>query len=149
MKVHLRLVVVLIVTAMVSQWWSPCEAQLNIFEAEALYDLCSRPMTDLWANCSDAANACINTTNWAGITCNANKTAIVTMYDSTMSSLNFHNAHRHSTCVLDLEAAKARREDHCRCQLVGWLNCNGCATFYANRWSPFRPVSVHHHWATI
>jgi len=74
-------VVVLVATVMMSQWWSPSYAQLNPVDAAALFDLCDRPGTDLWTNCSDSANACINTNNWSGITCNANDTAIVSMYD--------------------------------------------------------------------
>jgi len=70
------LVAVVAVTAMLS----PSYAQLNIVDASALFDLCDRPGTDLWTNCSDSANACINTANWPGITCNANKTAILNMY---------------------------------------------------------------------
>jgi len=74
-------VVVLVVTMIMLQWCSISEAQLNPVEAAALFDLCDRPGTDLWTNCSDSANACINTTNWPGITCNVNKTAIINMYD--------------------------------------------------------------------
>jgi len=82
LQVHLVLVVVLVVTMMLSQWCSPSEAQLNPVEAAALKDLCDRPgTTDLWTNCSDSMNACINTAKWAGITCNPNKTAIIKMYD--------------------------------------------------------------------
>jgi len=81
-----HVVVVLVVTMMMSQWCSLSEAQLNPVDAAALFDLCDRPGTDLWANCSDSANACINTANWTGIVCDANKTAIVNMYDSSIGS---------------------------------------------------------------
>ena len=74
------LVVVLVVTMMMSQWCSLSEAQLSPVEAAALFDLCDRPGTDLWANCSDSANACINTPNWSGITCDASNTTILNMY---------------------------------------------------------------------
>ena len=74
-------VVGLFMAVMISQWCSPSEAQLNAVDAAALFDLCDRPVTDIWTNCSDSANACINTAKWAGITCNANMTAIVKMYD--------------------------------------------------------------------
>jgi len=82
LKVSLMAVVVLVVTAMLS----PSYAQLNPVDAAALFDLCDRPGTDLWTNCSDSANACINTANWPGITCNASKTAIMNMYDCFCSS---------------------------------------------------------------
>ena len=72
-------VVVLVVTMMMAQWCPPSEAQLIQLEAAALFDLCDRPGTDLWTNCDDSTNACINTANWEGITCNANLTAIVRM----------------------------------------------------------------------
>jgi len=58
------------------------EAKLNAVDAAALFDLCDRPGTDLWTNCSDADNACINTANWTGITCGASATSIVAMYGS-------------------------------------------------------------------
>jgi len=73
--------VMLAVTMMMSHWCSLAEAQLNPVDAVALFDLCDRPGTDLWTNCSDSANACIDTANWSGITCDATKTAIVGMYD--------------------------------------------------------------------
>ena len=73
--------VVLFIAVMISQRCSPSEAQLNAVDAAALFDLCDRPGTDIWSNCSDSANACINAANWTGITCNANMTAIVMMYD--------------------------------------------------------------------
>jgi len=74
-------VVVLVVTMILSQWCSLSEALLNSVDAAALFDLCDRPgTTELWANCSDSANACINSANWRGITCNTNKTAITIMY---------------------------------------------------------------------
>jgi len=78
LQVHL--VLVLVVTMMLSHWCSPSEAQLSPVEAEALFDLCDRPTKDLWPNCSDSANACINTADWTGITCNTNNTAIINMY---------------------------------------------------------------------
>ena len=74
-------VLVLVVLVMMSQWCSLSEAQLNVVDAAALFDLCDRPGIDLWPNCSDSANACINTANWPGINCDTNKTAIVQMYD--------------------------------------------------------------------
>jgi len=74
-------VVVLVATMMLAQWCALSEAQLNPVDIAALFDLCDRPGTDLWTNCSDSANACINTLNWQGIACNANKTAIINMYD--------------------------------------------------------------------
>ena len=74
-------VVVLMVTMILSQWCSLSEAQLNPVDAAALFDLCFWPgATDLWANCSDSANACINPANWPGVSCDSNRTAIVTMY---------------------------------------------------------------------
>jgi len=81
LQVHLNIVVLLVVTIILSLSCSPSEAQLNPVEAGALFDLCDRPVTDLWANCSDSANACINTANWPGVGCAANNTAIVTMCD--------------------------------------------------------------------
>ena len=76
------LVVVLVVTMMLSLWILPSEAQLNLAEVSALFDLCDRPgIEKLWTNCSDSANACDNSANWPGIICNGNKTAILTMYD--------------------------------------------------------------------
>jgi len=78
--------VVVIVTVVVTLW-PLSEAQLNPVEAAALFDLCDRPGTDLWTNCSDSANACINSANWTGIDCNANKTAIVNMYDTLLRSI--------------------------------------------------------------
>jgi len=87
-------VVVIVVTM-----WPLSEAQLNPVEAAALFDLCDRPGTDLWTNCNDSANACINSVNWTGITCNANKTAIVNMYDTLIGSLtsfvNLYNTQCH------------------------------------------------------
>ena len=83
-------VVILVVTL-----WPLSKAQLNPVEAAALFDLCDRPGYDLWTNCSDSANACINSVNWTGITCNANMSAIVNMYDTLIGSLksfvNLHN----------------------------------------------------------
>jgi len=73
----------LVLMVLMSLWYAPSMAQLNPLDAAALFDLCDRPGTsDLWANCSDSANACINTANWAGITCDSNKTSIVMMYAS-------------------------------------------------------------------
>jgi len=81
LQVH-RLVVVVVVTLILSQWCSLSEAQLNPVEAAALFDLCDRPGTDLWTNCGDvSANACINTARSTGITCDATKTSIIEMYD--------------------------------------------------------------------
>jgi len=80
LKVHLVAVVVLVMMVVMS----PSQAQLNAVEAAALFDLCDRPGTDLWANCSDSANACINKANWTGITCNANNTSILNMYDGLL-----------------------------------------------------------------
>jgi len=75
------MVMILGVMVMMSHWCSLSEAQLNPVEAAALFDLCDRPGADLWSNCSDSANACINTANWSGIVCDATNTSIVTMYD--------------------------------------------------------------------
>lgn len=75
------MVVVVLIAAGVSLFCSPSEAQLNPVDAGALLDLCERPGTDLWANCSDAANACVNSMNWIGISCDATNTAIVAMCD--------------------------------------------------------------------
>jgi len=77
---HRVAVVVVFMTIILSQWYSLSEAQLNPVEAAALFDLCDRPGTDLWLNCSDSANACINITSWPGITCDANNTSIINMY---------------------------------------------------------------------
>jgi len=74
-------VVVVVVTMILSQWCSISKALLNPVEAAALFVLCDRPVTDLWTNCSDSANACINTKNWSGITCDATNTSIINMYD--------------------------------------------------------------------
>jgi len=73
-------VMILGVMVMMSHWCSLSAAQLNPVEAASLFDLCDRPGRDLWTNCSDSANACINTANWSGIVCDATKTFIVTMY---------------------------------------------------------------------
>jgi len=71
---------VLVVAMILSQLrCSLSAAQLNAVDAAALRELCDRPGTDMWANCYDSANACINT--WSGITCDASKTFILTMYD--------------------------------------------------------------------
>lgn len=66
---------------MTSQRCSFSEGKLNPADAAALFDLCDRPGTDLWPNCSDSDNACINTANWTGITCDATNTFVVNMYD--------------------------------------------------------------------
>jgi len=79
LQVHLVLVVVLVVPMMLSQWCSLSEALLNPVEVAALLDLCGT--TNLWTHCSDSANACINSANWTGITCNANNTSIISMSD--------------------------------------------------------------------
>jgi len=86
----LKLDLVLVVAVVMSMMMSPSEAQLNTVDAAALFDLCDRPGTDLWPNCSDSANACINTNNWAGITCDFNQIAIVGMYEDDLprSSMN-------------------------------------------------------------
>ena len=81
MKGDLVAMVVLIMMVMMSQWCSPSEAQLKPVDAAALFDLCDRPGTDLWANCSDSANACIHTADWTGITCDVSNTSILNMYD--------------------------------------------------------------------
>jgi len=81
LKPKLDLMLVLVMTMILSQWSSLSEAQLNPVDAAALFDLCDRPVTDLWANCSDSANACIDTVNWPGIDCDATKTAITSMCD--------------------------------------------------------------------
>lgn len=72
---------VVVLVVMMAMNLSPSEAVLNTVDAAALLELCDRPGIDLWTNCSDSANACINTANWAGITCNVNQTAVVEMYD--------------------------------------------------------------------
>jgi len=77
LKVHLVAVVVLVMMVMMS----PSEARLNTVEEAALFELCDRPGTDLWANCSDSANACINKADWTGITCDINNASILNMYD--------------------------------------------------------------------
>ena len=75
-------VVALVVTMFMLQWCLLTEAQLSPVDAAALFDLCDRPgTTGLWPNCSDSANACINTANWTGVNCDANKTSIVRMCD--------------------------------------------------------------------
>ena len=83
------LVVVLVVTMILSQWCSLSEALLNPVDAAALRQLCNRPRTDLWTNCSDSANACINSAHWPGITCDATNTSIVNMYDGLVHLLSF------------------------------------------------------------
>jgi len=80
LQVH-RVVVVLVVTLILAQWCSLSEAQLNPVDAAALFDLCDRPGTDLWTNCGDSANACINTAAWTGITCDVTNTSIIEMCD--------------------------------------------------------------------
>ena len=79
--ITLKVGVVVVIVLMMSQWCSLSEAQLNPVDVAALRDLCDRPDTDLWANCSDSANACINSANWTGIDCDITQTAIVSMYD--------------------------------------------------------------------
>jgi len=83
LQVRLEAMLALVVTMIIMLLWcSPSKAVLNPGDAAALFDLCDRPGTkDLWTNCSDSANACINTANWTGITCDATKTSIITMYD--------------------------------------------------------------------
>ena len=70
-----------VVVLVLSQWCFLSEAQLNPLDASALFDLCDRPGYDLWDNCSDSANACIDPANWTGVKCDATNTAIVRMYD--------------------------------------------------------------------
>ena len=71
--------VVLVVTMILSHC-SLSESLLNTVDAAALFDLCDRPGTkDLWTNCNDSVNACINTANWPGVTCDATKTSIINM----------------------------------------------------------------------
>jgi len=55
-------------------------AQLNPVEASALQDLCIRPGTNRWSNCSDTANACNDPDSWFGIECNAANDSIISMY---------------------------------------------------------------------
>jgi len=86
LQVHHVNLVVLVVAMMMSQWCLLSEALLNPVEAAALFDLCDRPGNDLWANCSDSANACINTANWTGITCDSSNTSIINMYVSLIGS---------------------------------------------------------------
>ena len=62
-------------------------AQLNAVDAAVLSMLCDRPGMDLWANCSDSANACNNPSNWSGVVCNVNKTAIDRMYSLSFTNL--------------------------------------------------------------
>jgi len=97
LQVHRVAAVVLVVTMALSHWCSLSEAQLNAVEAAALFDLCDRPGTDdLWANCGDSANACINAENWPGIDCDTTKTSIINMYADDGSPhiiVNRHNAH--------------------------------------------------------
>ena len=90
LMLQVDLVVVLVVTMILSQWCSLSEAQLNPVEAAALFDLCDRPGTDLWTNCSDSANACNNSANWPGITCNVNNTAILYMCDALIASHHYN-----------------------------------------------------------
>jgi len=86
-------VVVVLVTVLLLECCSPSEAQLNPVDEAALFDLCDRPGTDLWANCSDSANACTNTANWTGVDCDATKTAIVTMFVCSIASNGFVLTH--------------------------------------------------------
>ena len=72
-------VVVLVVTMILLQCCSPSGAQLNPVDAAALFDLCAG--TNLWSNCSDSVNACINIANWSGISCDNSTTSVVVMYD--------------------------------------------------------------------
>jgi len=71
---------------------SVSEAKLNPVDVAALFDLCDRPGIDLWPNCSDAYNACINTANWTGITCDKNQTSIVKMY-AWVVAVDLHYTH--------------------------------------------------------
>jgi len=82
---QVNLVAVVLLTVLLLEWCSPFAAQLNPVDAAALFDLCDRPGTDLWKNCSDSANACTNTANWTGISCDATKTAIVTMFGCSIA----------------------------------------------------------------
>jgi len=78
LQVRFVVVVVLAVTMILSQWCSLSEGQLNPVDAAALKDLCDRPWTDLWTNCNDSANACIN--SWEGVGCDYTNTSIMYMY---------------------------------------------------------------------
>jgi len=126
LQVHRVAVAVLVVAMIVSQWCSLAEAQLNPVEVAALFDLCDRPGTDLWANCSDSANACTN--NWTGIDCNANKTAVINMYADWFASYRSEFA-QHSLsveCVSDRDL-KSQQEDRFRRRLRIWLSYGSCA----------------------
>jgi len=68
------------------------EAKLNPVDAAALFDLCDRPGIDLWPNCSDVDNACINITNWTGITCDYTQSSIVKMY-AWFFAVDLHYTH--------------------------------------------------------
>jgi len=131
LKVDRVAVVVLVVTLMTLQRWSLSFAQLNPVDAAALYDLCDRPGTDLWANCSDSANACINTANWTGVTCNASNTAIVSMYDRFCSPVDFLASMPSFPvdCLLENDVVKPRR-DHFLRQLGISFTCSACTTLH-------------------
>jgi len=98
-------VAVLVATVILSQWCSSSDAALNAVDAAALFDLCDRPGKDLWVNCSDSANACVNSANWTGVDCNANKTAIVNMYSSPFD-IPFSPPHVHASCASDPDSIK-------------------------------------------
>ena len=105
MQVHREVVVLnIVVTLMLSQWCSLSEAQLNPVEAAALTELCDRPGNDLWVNCSDSTNACINNDFWQGIECDPSNTSIVVMYVcSVLLTLHHHSlpfaVHRDRCCL--------------------------------------------------
>jgi len=115
LQAHRVAALVLVVTMILSQWCSLSEAQLNQVESAALFDLCDRPGTDLWTNCNDSANACINTDNWEGIICDANKTAIIKMYADCFASDLLKSSQRSWSveCVSDLDVV-AQQEDRFR-----------------------------------
>ena len=64
---------------------SATAAPLSQSEALALQDLCTSPnnisTNNLWADCSDAGNACDRPSNWTGVTCNAAMDSIISMCD--------------------------------------------------------------------
>jgi len=130
LKVDRMVVVLLVVTVMMSQWWSLSFAQLNTVDAAALFDLCDRPGNDLWTNCSDSPNACINTANWTGITCDANKTAIVNMSDCFCSPVCLLSLHTRHDCLSEIDVVTVRRARFRR-QLGISFSCSVCTMFLA------------------
>ena len=140
----------MVVLVLVLQGCSLSAAQLNPVEAAALRDLCDRPVADLWANCSDSANACMNSIKWTGVMCDANMTSIVSMYHClsstsfpwiplTFSFILFRSLAFSSLivtvncCPSELEAIRPwirGVEDHFRRRLVILLISSGCAMLF-------------------